>query len=158
MSITKFCGLSWWLSGKEYTCQCRRWGFDSWVGKIPWRRKWQPAPVFLLRKSHEQRSLVGCSLWGCKRVGHELATKQTTSWMLHFLLNSVPLAAFPISDNGHPIFEVSLAKTLRVTPDVFQLLLHKIYKESLLVQRLKYITIPTSSYFLHPCYPYLINH
>ena len=33
------------LSGKESTCQCRRRGFDPWVGKIPWRRKWQPIPV-----------------------------------------------------------------------------------------------------------------
>ena len=36
-------------SGKEPTCQCRRrkrWGFDPWVGKIPWRRAWQPTPVF----------------------------------------------------------------------------------------------------------------
>jgi len=37
-------------------------GFDSWVGKIPWRRKWQPTPVFLLGESHGQRSLVGYSL------------------------------------------------------------------------------------------------
>ena len=35
-------GLPWWLSGKESACQCRRWGFDPWVGKIPLRRKWQP--------------------------------------------------------------------------------------------------------------------
>ena len=35
-------------------------------GKIPWRRKWQPAPVFLLGESHGQRSLVGYSLWGHK--------------------------------------------------------------------------------------------
>ena len=39
--------LPWWLSGKESACQCRRFGFDPWVGKIPWRRKWQPSPVFL---------------------------------------------------------------------------------------------------------------
>ena len=36
--------------------------------KIPWRRKWQPTPVFLLGKCHEQRSLVGYSLWGCKKL------------------------------------------------------------------------------------------
>ena len=38
------------LSGKESTCQCRRHkrcGSDPWVGKIPWRRAWQPAPAFL---------------------------------------------------------------------------------------------------------------
>ena len=32
---------------KEPACQCRRLGFDPWLGKIPWRRKWQPTPVFL---------------------------------------------------------------------------------------------------------------
>ena len=32
--------------------------FDPWVGKIPWRRKWQPAPVLLPRESREQRSLA----------------------------------------------------------------------------------------------------
>ena len=48
-------GLPWWLSGKECACQCRRHrrhGFDHWVRKIPWRRKWQPTPVFLLGYSH----------------------------------------------------------------------------------------------------------
>ena len=50
--------------GKESTCQCRRHrrcNFDPWVGKMPWRRKWQPTSVFLLGKSHGQRSLVGYS-------------------------------------------------------------------------------------------------
>ena len=36
-----------WLSGKDPTCQCGRHGFDPWVKKIPWRRKWQLTPVFL---------------------------------------------------------------------------------------------------------------
>ena len=39
----------------------RRPGFDPWVRKIPWRRRWGPIPVFLPRKSHGQRSLVGYS-------------------------------------------------------------------------------------------------
>ena len=56
-------GLSWLLSGKESTCWCRRHGYDPWVCNIPWRRKWQPTPVFLPGKSHEQRSLVGYSPW-----------------------------------------------------------------------------------------------
>ena len=46
------------LSGKESTCQCKRCTFDPWVRKIPWRRKWQPTPVFLAGKFHGQRSLV----------------------------------------------------------------------------------------------------
>ena len=45
--------------GKESACQSRRYGFDPWVRKIPWGRKWQPTPVFLPGKSHRLRSLVG---------------------------------------------------------------------------------------------------
>ena len=54
-------------SGKELTCQCRthkRLGFDPWVGKIPWRRVWQPTPVFLPGESYGQRCLVGYSPCG----------------------------------------------------------------------------------------------
>ena len=40
-------------------------GFNPWVGKIPWRRKWQPTVVFLPGESLGQRSLEGCSPWGC---------------------------------------------------------------------------------------------
>ena len=57
-------------SGKEPACQCRRLkrcGFDPWVKKIPWRRAWQLALVFLLGESHGQRSLVGYSPWGHKQ-------------------------------------------------------------------------------------------
>ena len=39
-------------------------GFDPGVGKIPWRREWQPTPVFLPRESHGKRSLAGDSPWG----------------------------------------------------------------------------------------------
>ena len=46
--------------------QCKRPGFNPWVGKIPWRRKWQPTPVFLPGKSHGQRSVTGYSSWGRK--------------------------------------------------------------------------------------------
>ena len=49
-------------NGKEPTSQCRRlkrYRFDPLVGKIPWRRAWQPTPVFLPGESHGQRSLVG---------------------------------------------------------------------------------------------------
>ena len=53
-------------SGKEPTCQCRRHKrlrSDPWVGKIPWRGKRQPTPVFLPGESHGQRSLTGYSPW-----------------------------------------------------------------------------------------------
>ena len=65
-----------YATGEESACQHRKCGFDPWVEKIPWRRKWQPAPVFLPRKSHGQRSLAGYSLRALKRVGYDLATKQ----------------------------------------------------------------------------------
>ena len=48
----------------------------SLVGKMSWRRKWQPTPLFFPGKSHGQRTLVGYSLWGNKRARHDLATKQ----------------------------------------------------------------------------------
>ena len=54
-------------------------GFDLWVRKSPWRRKWQPTPVFLPGKSHGQRSLAGYSSRSHKRVAHDLATEQKTN-------------------------------------------------------------------------------
>jgi len=41
---------------------------DPWIGKVPWRRKWQPTPAFLSGKSHGQRSLAGSSPWGHKEL------------------------------------------------------------------------------------------
>ena len=90
-------------SGKELTYQGRRLkrcGFNPWVGKIPWRRKWQPTPVFLPRESHGQRSLVGHGPWGHK----EPDTTETTShaylhlyfiylWFLSIIAYIVPLRA-----------------------------------------------------------------
>ena len=62
--------------GKSVCLQCGRPGFDPWVRKIPWRRKWQPTPVLLPGKSHRWRSLVGYSPWGHK--------ESDTTERLHF--------------------------------------------------------------------------
>ena len=70
-------GLCRWLSGKKFACECRRLGFSPWVGKIPWRRKWQPSPVLLPGESHGQRNLAGCIPWG---------RKVDTPERLHFIL------------------------------------------------------------------------
>ena len=51
--------------------------FDPWVGKIPWRRAWQPTPVLLSGESHGQRSLMGYSPRGCKKSETTEATKDT---------------------------------------------------------------------------------
>ena len=72
-----------WLSGKESACRyrrLRRCRFNPWVGKIPWRRKWQPTPVFLLGKS-----LADYSPWdheGLDATQHEHAT--TLSKVYHY--------------------------------------------------------------------------
>ena len=65
---------------KSIYLQCGKPRFDPWVGKIPWRRKWQPTPVFLPGDSQGQRSLVGCRLWGRTEL-------DTTEWLtLHLII------------------------------------------------------------------------
>ena len=73
--LKMYMGFPGGASGKEPACRCRRHkrrGFNPWVGKIPWRRAWQPIPVFLPIDSHGQRSLAGYSLWGCRCCGMKL--------------------------------------------------------------------------------------
>ena len=69
--------------GKEPTCQCRRRKrreFHPWVGKIPWRRSWQPTPVFLPGESNGQRSLAGYSPQCCKELDTTEATACTHAY------------------------------------------------------------------------------
>ena len=61
-------GLPRWFSGKESTCQHRRCRFNPWVRKTPWKRAWQPTPVFLPGESRGQSSLAGHSPWACKEL------------------------------------------------------------------------------------------
>ena len=57
-----------WFSSEAPACQCGRPGFDPWVGKNPWRRKWQPTAVFLPGKSHGPGSPVSCDTQGHKEL------------------------------------------------------------------------------------------
>ena len=66
-------------SGKELASPKRR-GFDPGVGKIPWRRAWQPTPVFLPGESLGQRSLAGYSPWGCKESDMTGATEHAYTY------------------------------------------------------------------------------
>ena len=68
--------LCWGLSGKESTSQGRTLGYELWVRKIIWRRKWQPTPIFLPGKCHGQRSLAGYRPQGHEKNRTQLATKQ----------------------------------------------------------------------------------
>ena len=68
----------------------KRQEFDPWVGKIPWRRTWQPTPIFLPGESHGQRSLVCYSLQGCKEMDKIKATKHTHTHMHTEINRTVP--------------------------------------------------------------------
>ena len=59
-------GVPCWLRWSRVCLQCKKPGFDLWVRKIPWRKKWQPTPIFLPGKSIGQRSLADYSPWGHK--------------------------------------------------------------------------------------------
>ena len=93
-------------SGKEPYCQCRRLdrhGFNTWVRKIPRRRKWQPAPVFLPGKSHRYRSLRATVL-GVAKSQTRLNTHRQSSILytvlsLPFHLNLNPCKLWS-SDRG----------------------------------------------------------
>ena len=60
---------------KKSTCNRGDLGFNAWVGKIPWRRDWQPAPVFFPGEFHGQKSLIeesgGLQSMGSQRVRHK---------------------------------------------------------------------------------------
>ena len=77
----------------------KKWGheahcrFDPWVGKMPWRRKWQPSPVFLLGEFHGQRSLAGYSPWARKESD---TTKQLTTTAGTKLPGSLNVAKMPL--------------------------------------------------------------
>ena len=77
--------LPWWLSGKESACQCRKHRFNPWIGKIPWRRKWQPTPVSLPETFHGLRSL-GATVDG----GH--TESDTTVWLSTPMPRWIPLS------------------------------------------------------------------
>ena len=64
--------------------QCGRPGFDPWVGKVPWRRKWQSTPVLLPGKSHGQRSLVDYSPWSWEELDmtEQLSTHRTVVFLV----------------------------------------------------------------------------
>ena len=87
-----------WCSGKESACQCRRCGFDAWIGKIPWRGAWQPTPVFLPGNSCGQRNLAGYSLWGQTQLStraHTHQQKTTPEFNLWSLKGEMMSTVFP---------------------------------------------------------------
>ena len=86
-------GLSWSFNfpggsdGKSVCLQFRRPKFTPWMGKIAWRKKWQPTLLLLPGKSHGRRSLVGYRPWGHKEL--------ETTERLHFIFTSWFSKVFP---------------------------------------------------------------
>ena len=97
--LQKFRLIPWWLGSKEHTWQCRRCkrlGFDPWVGKIPWRRKWPPTPVFLPGESHGQRSLAGL-VYGVAKSQTGLSDYTLMPFLIYFL-NTKKILHWGIAD------------------------------------------------------------
>ena len=81
-----YLGLPGGISGKEPAANAgeeRDARFNPWVEKFPWRRKWQPTPVFLPGKSPGQKKLAGYSLWYHKELDTTEATQHTQLGNLH---------------------------------------------------------------------------
>ena len=73
-------GFSGSSEGEEYACNAGDLGLNlPWVGKIPWRKAWQPTPVFLPGECTWTEDLVGYSPWGCKEL--DLTTQLTTQFV-----------------------------------------------------------------------------
>ena len=108
-------GLPWWLSWQRICLQCRRPGFDPWVGKIPWRRKWQPTPVFWPGEFHGlyspvqfSRSAVSDSLQPINR--------STPGLPVHHQLRSLPK---PMSiESVMPSSHLILCRPLLLLPSI----------------------------------------
>ena len=94
-SLLSFCwwtGVRWaslvaqWLKKLKPAHQCRRLRFGPWVGKIPWKRKWQCPPIFSSGESHWQRNLAGSTLWGHKESTRLSNLTTATEWDVSYLI------------------------------------------------------------------------
>ena len=91
LSFSFFCTIEMWLTWASRVGQVvknlpavQKTQFDPWFGKIPWRRKWPPTPVFLPGELHGQRNLGGYCPWGCKELDK---TEQLThtQWLIYWV-------------------------------------------------------------------------
>ena len=94
--------------------EMRRCEFDFWVGKIPWRRKWQPTSVFLPKKPQGESSLVDYDPWGLKRVGQDwsdlacvcVRARTHTHTHTHFIAVTTLSLSVGLSDGSHDQMQV----------------------------------------------------
>ena len=90
-------GLPWQLRWERACLQRGRPGFDLWVGKMPWRRKWQPTPVFLPGEFHGWRSLVGYGPWG--RTESDVTERLTLLALVYMCQCCSPSSSYPLLPN-----------------------------------------------------------
>ena len=95
-NYTDSLGLPWWLRQESVCLQCGRPRFNPWVGRIPWRREWQPTAVLLPGKFRGLRSLVGDSPWGRK----ELDTTERLRSLIQIVLLVGVLSCSAVSDSS----------------------------------------------------------
>ena len=95
-NYTDSLGLPWWLRQESVCLQCGRPRFNPWVGRIPWRREWQPTAVLLPGKFRGLRSLVGDSPWGRK----ELDTTERLRSLVQIVLLVGVLSCSAVSDSS----------------------------------------------------------
>ena len=81
--------------GQRFCQQCKRPEFDPWVGRIPWRREWQPTPVFLPGEFHGHRSLVGYSPWGHKDWHDWVTFTHSNNLLISEIFCQTPLGRHP---------------------------------------------------------------
>ena len=96
--------------------------FEPWIGKISWRRKWQPTTVFLPGKSHGRRSLVGYSPWGLK--------ESDTIERLHFHLSPWNFCFFDDPADGDNLFSGSSAFS-KTSLNIWKFMVHVLLKPGL---------------------------
>ena len=110
-----------WFSDKESICQyrrCRRCGFNPWVEKIPWRRKWQSIPVFLPGQSHGQRSFKVYCQWGRKELDTSEQLRGSISSVQ--LLSCVQLLATPWAAARQASLSITNSQSLLKLQDAIQ--------------------------------------
>ena len=118
-----FRGLPRWCYWQRTHCQCRkckRRGFDPWIGKIPWRRTWQPTPLFLPGESHGQTSLAGYSPMSRKESDRTEVTWPAQAFcLISWPLPSLLLSAGKISLRSFTGLHFSLHSTFHPIHCVF---------------------------------------
>ena len=162
-------------SGKEPACQGRRHKrrrFDPWVGKIPWRRQWQPTLVFLPGESHGQRSTWQAAVHRAAQCRTQLKWLSTHARyrpnppLLHHLLpgplnsnckdlltmntkfSKISPASEPSASDTFPSFKVQLKLTYTIFPILpFSFLLPTPNKNYLPLQRSAYISMSRVSLY-----------